>query len=178
MPGRGGIREARVQTLVRSANSQGGRTNREAAIADNTDFSRIAHDGQAFFASDNLPALAEKGEYRNSTPNWQNHYRSTIVVPIRASLSVYEDKDTCSDDEFVLLGFLCADSRREGSFGRGTDPEKSYIVALQGFADAMFPFLNAVEREWESLATAPHGGPQANPTTPEPAQPAKEDPDA
>lgn len=108
-------------------------------IKNNTDFlelvaTDISGRRKTYFYQENLKAYDEKlrlegKEYKNSTPNWESKYITTIVCPIR-----YKQQ------EFELLGFLCVDSLDANAF-KG---EKFFLCAslLRGLADSLYVYFN------------------------------------
>ena len=91
-----------------------------------------------FRPAEDLRELEGRGEYRNPTRDYWRHYRSTMVLPIRARRQ--EDADT----RFVFAGFLCLDCKEPGGFGepfarqpRHEDNPEDFNVAAT-IADALF----------------------------------------
>jgi hypothetical protein len=74
-------------------------------IAHNTDFSRIIAGELEDFQSNDLKGQEERGEYKNTSPEWHNFYNATQVVPIwhRHAGNAH------------IFGFLTVDSLNTGS---------------------------------------------------------------
>lgn len=131
--------EPLVLTLVRDAGSDQHRDSRPYYVYDCTAFEEIMrHDRFMFRPKDDLRQLHECGGYRNPTPNFWRHYRSTMVLPIRAP------RQAGATPSYLLTGFLCLDcqdpGRFKGEFTRAPrhedNPEDFNIAAM--VSDALF----------------------------------------
>jgi hypothetical protein len=105
-------------------------------VGDNTDFFEIMNSGSSYYFNNDLPAAVASG-YRNS--HWSEDmikrkaypYRATVVWPIRGLPSV-----AAMHPSPQLLGFLCVDSPREGTFDEVLD-----VPTGEVFAHAMYSAL-------------------------------------
>ncbi len=118
-----------VETIARSAGTDSNRSkndeNKRLLIADNSDFFIILSPDKKYgdislFASQNLTTIEQDFlnyydmKYLNSTKNFIDFYKSTIVVPIRTSkryLNSKLQKYIVGDDAYHLVGFLCIDTK-------------------------------------------------------------------
>ena len=75
--------------------------------------SSIFYEGDLKEYDKKLRELGQDG-YHNTTPNWENFYRGTAVVPIRIKNKRIESK--YRDDDYTILGFLCIDSKDTNVF--------------------------------------------------------------
>ena len=141
-----------VSTWARSTNSGHSRLLASdedvIRVSQNTDFRKILgfdDEGriQGPFYCGNLVAYAAHlkaagQSYDNSTKNWEQRYRATIVVPIcadRASLRSI-DSSVLSGEVHSVVGFLCADTMSELVF---TDEmEIPYVNLMTTFADGLY----------------------------------------
>jgi hypothetical protein len=89
-------------------------------VEENSDFEAICSGSEAFFFSNDLPALAAEGIYENShaVPGEALPYSSTIVWPIRKVLDDPSDAMTLKTlvEDQDILGFLCVDAKKKGAF--------------------------------------------------------------
>lgn len=131
-----------VSTWARSTNSGHSRLlasdENEIRVSQNTDFKKILgfdNEGriQGPFYCENLVEYAARlkaagQEYENSTKNWEQRYRATIVVPIcadRASLRSI-DSSMYPGEVHSVIGFLCADTMSELVFTK--EMEIPYVI--------------------------------------------------
>lgn len=141
-----------VSTWARSTNSGHSRLlasdENEIRVSQNTDFKKILgfdDEGriQGPFYCENLIEYAARlkaagQEYENSTKNWEQRYRATIVVPIcadRASLRSI-DSSMLSGEVHSVVGFLCADTMSELVFTG--EMEIPYVNLMTTFADGLY----------------------------------------
>ena len=82
----------------------------------------------------------------NTTPNWDRHYRLTIVAPIRISKSrvFVEDKKAMSpsakdNNAYFIVGFLCVDSMSTDVFVKSE--EKYYCHIIKSYAALFYTFF-------------------------------------
>lgn len=144
---------ATIKTFVRSSGSEPKRNENDDNITspiyvkDNTDFYSIlspnSSNRKSYFYQRNLVKYAEDAErggyiYNNSTNNWQNYYKSTIVVPISiANRRVfYSASNHCYD----VIGFLCIDSLSTDAFLE--KDEKYNLAVARAFAAEMYVIMN------------------------------------
>ena len=146
------LENATVYTLVRSTNSDARRlgnytSNKPQRVMDNSDFRGILDENsdsnKSYFYKRDLIKYAEEKKkngdlYRNSTPNWEQFYRGTIVVPIRISHNrLYYSK---SKDCYHIIGFLCIDSLSKNAF---IDKQERYNVNIvKSFAAEAYIILS------------------------------------
>lgn len=144
-----------VRTVCRSDSSKAARKenlyNRPQKIIDNTDFYSILCDTSNsnkgyFYQRDlveydkQLKAVNNGMGYRNTTLNWENYYRSTVVVPVKIDGSKLFFSPNQTTQGYHVIAFLCFDSMSTDVF---TDTRESYIVNLvSGAADAAYLILN------------------------------------
>lgn len=86
--------------------------------------------GVSHFFSPDLIDLEKKNSYKNPRENWQQLYKSCIVVPIRYNKQT--DTNQCRE-----IGFLCVDTKARHRLN-GT----YHVELLAAFADQMYNFLN------------------------------------
>jgi hypothetical protein len=138
--------EMKVVTLCRSSNQSQERiaNDKPSKIIDNTDFYEIVKNSRAHFAASNLQTHSWKikaitgDPYKNSNANWNDHYSTTIVVPIRIQrkhIDVY-----FNDDGYDIVGFLCVDATSTSTF-RDSDI-KAYINLVKSFADCLYKYFD------------------------------------
>lgn len=81
--------------------------------------------------------------YQNTTPNWDDEYRSTSVVPI---FETYDEEATFT----MVLGFLCLDAKDEYVFSL---EHKQEVLNLQkACADKLFGALSLLREKSEIMA--------------------------
>lgn len=128
-----------VKTLARGQINDGDRYENDAKavlIKDNTDFRRITIDGDNFFSAPDLLALHK---YNNTTKNFEEYYRSAIVVPIRINRDLTNIKPTNNTNfDYHILGFLCIDS-----VDTFNESEEFSLAThfLKSFADSLYHLL-------------------------------------
>ena len=146
---------ATVKTFCRSRNTQPARMsnkhvgNKSKRIYENSDFYDILDPddtscNSCFYCS-NLKEYAKylkkSGKsYKNTTLNWDDYYRSTIVAPIRvANERLFFNNLT---EGYNVVGFLCVDSMSTEAF-RNTEFEKeNYSYIVKSFAAEVYIILN------------------------------------
>ena len=146
---------ATVKTFCRSKNTQPERVSNDQnnkepeRIIENSDFYDILDpnnnlSNSCFYQSNLLEYsknLRKSGKkYKNTTEDWEEFYRSTIVAPIRVANEHLFFNNL--NNGYHVVGFLCVDSMSTEAF-RNTKPEKtahSYIV--KSFAAETYIILN------------------------------------
>ena len=144
--------------LITIARSGGSKTNRNennsipVTIGDNSDFEVIVSPEfqDSIFACKDLTQIDKeffekyKKEYRNSTKNYIDLYKSTIVAPIRVQASKASKKinNARIGGNYHLVGFLCVDTAEiftedDILFSMGINYTKS-------FADILYTFFENV----------------------------------
>ncbi len=148
-------RVATVKTFCRSKNTQPQRVskdkvdNKSKKIYDNTDFYDIldpdnASSNSCFYCS-NLKEfekqLKKSGKiYKNTTLEWEDYYRSTIVAPIRvANERLFFNKLT---EGYNVVGFLCVDSMSTEAFRNTAFEKENYSYIVKSFAAEIYIILN------------------------------------
>ena len=148
-------RVATVKTFCRSKNTQPQRVsndqvdNKSKRIYDNTDFYDILDSdntscNSCFYCS-NLKEyekhLRKSGKrYKNTTPDWEDYYRSTIVAPIRvANKRLFFNNLTSG---YNVVGFLCVDSMSTEAFRNTTFEKENYSYIVKSFAAEVYIILN------------------------------------
>lgn len=146
------LMDATVRTLIRSKNSDINRINNDknvgsVKINDNTIFRNILDpqngNKKSYFYQRNLikyaAILKKSGQhYDNTTQNWDDYYRSTIVVPIRiANERLFFNEQSNS---YNVIGFLCIDSLSVNAFLE--NQEKYNVFLMKSFAAEIYTILN------------------------------------
>ena len=150
-----------VETFIRSSNTKISRNkNDEINIIDyidkNTDFDEIVNKKKDYFycgdlikLNDNLKKKDER--YENTHPDWKEHYRAVIVIPIRIANSY--NGETAEEKEYTIIGFLCIDSMSTKAF---TEAQEIYYVEFakayaELFFSVLFDYSKNLKRinEWE-----------------------------
>lgn len=135
-----------VTDFVRSNNTPKSRHSsrpKSVLIRENTDFLELMDYNSIrnqFYQSDLLEyskkLREDDHEYKNSTPNWSDKYRSTVVVPIQVENYLLANKE---EDAYHVIGFLCLDANRAGAF---SEKNKEPIIQLvKAYADLMYSAL-------------------------------------
>lgn len=136
-----------LSTLSRSSNSDKSRGNEpKIKVGDNSDYIQIVVECQPYFWAPNLKVhnneLKKSGTfYRNSTPNWQNYYAGTVIVPVRIQKKLLLDGDE-DDMGFHMMGLLCADSLSARAFSEKLKPV--FLILLKSFAHELYYYLDQV----------------------------------
>ena len=157
--------EAKVKTFVRSRNTQEERKSFDVRfssgvkISDNTDFMDIVSDkrrgNDSSFYQGDLKEYAESlkkigQKYQNSTDNWEDYYRGTIVVPIRiANKRLFY---TSEEESYNILGFLCVDSISANAFTEEAKSRNIYLV--KSYAALVYNILSKYQFYLKQLETA------------------------
>ena len=130
-----------VYTLQRDSMSAADRGDidigRVSRLSENTDFERIVRGTDRYFLCNDLLDLAKSGLYRNDRPDWAEHYRSALVLPIR-----------CYDTALrrhQIFGFLCVDSMQVGIFDRQLSVQMGACIA-----DMVYVYFSTVDKLRES----------------------------
>ena len=141
------VRNSRVSTFIRDSQCPAERRAldesahiKSVLIADNTDFNQFftvrdpsLFETSIFYEADLLKYDRENrsnGGYHNTTPNWQDYYIGTAVVPIRIKTKRIYAK--CKSEEYTLIGFLCVDSIDSDVFT--PDKREIYSYILKSYA--------------------------------------------
>lgn len=145
------IEEWNIKTVARSSNSKQARKdldNNNYRIMDNKDFYVIASPKfkDSVFASPNMEKICEdfknqyQIEYSNSTLNYLDYYKSTIVVPIRISFEnankFIKEKYKNQEITYNIIGFLCIDSLEK--YDNNTDKFLVGINVARALADSLY----------------------------------------
>ena len=142
-----------IKTFVRSSFTDTKRSENDdntlspIYVKDNTDFYSIlspnSSNKKSYFYQRNLVQYARDAEkkgdcYNNSTKNWENYYRSTIVVPISIANKrlFFNARNECHN----VIGFLCIDSLSTDAFLE--KDEKYNLDIARAFAAEMYVILN------------------------------------
>lgn len=144
---------ATIETFVRSKTTDTKRSENDnnndqpIYIRDNTDFYSIlspnSTNKKAYFYQRNLVKYAEDARkngdsYNNTTKNWEEYYKATIVVPISIANKrlFFNSKNNC----YNVIGFLCIDSLSTDAF---LERDERYNIDIaQAFAAEMYVILN------------------------------------
>ena len=153
------INESKLKILTYSKNCSDKREdlflqNKEGnlkVVKDNTDFKLIIGDRKSqieYFYQTDLEEydkrLRQDGGYLrgylNTTPNWEDYYKSRIVVPIRMENNklFFKEEDEGED----IIAFLCADAEKAGTFPDKDDERRFYISLLETYANRLYIILN------------------------------------
>lgn len=142
-----------VSTLCRSSNidldRKNGTCNEPVKISQNTDFSSILYDSTSkgyFYQADlvkydlQLQAVHNGIGYQNTTLNWKQYYRGTIVYPVSMkSDKLFFQPELTGRNEHIIA-FLCFDSMSTDVF---KDINERYIVDfVAGAAEVVYLILN------------------------------------
>lgn len=126
----------KITTFARDRNSAKKRAQTDEklpsiAAYDHSPFARIVADrsGEMSYCENDLRALFEKGEYKNSNDRWREFYNATCVVPIAHKASGAMSAGSAGTD---ILGFLCVDSL-DGRFDRAFSVSILKMVAVSLF---------------------------------------------
>lgn len=145
---------SRVSTFVRDSRCP---TNRCALdeivelksvlIRDNTDFSYFfksrypsQFETSIFYVNDLLKydkKHKDQGGYSNTTPNWQEYYIGTAIVPIRIKTKRIDR--SCTSEEYTIIGFLCVDTKSASVFIE--EKKQLYTNILKSYAALLFQIL-------------------------------------
>jgi hypothetical protein len=133
--------EEEVITLCRSQHSAQGRKigDKHTVGPKNTAFFEIRTGLRTYYGKPDLIAEHLAGRYSNTNPQWQQQYKSAIVVPIRKKNPNYPETST---EEFVLIGFLCADANAVDVFR--DDMMDAYAHMMMAAADGLYKYLETV----------------------------------
>jgi hypothetical protein len=96
--------------------------------------------GISHFFSADLPKLKKAGHYRNQRDDFEKHYHSTIVVPIRFLDSAKAGKA----DDANNRGFLCIDTLSKNCLN-----ERYHLELLASMADQMYNFFSLMRGEYK-----------------------------
>ncbi len=146
-------KEWELITLARSGGTNIDRANlnKKVTIGENSDFEVIISPNfdASYFACQDLSDIKseflKKFEmpYKNSTKDFLNSYKSTIVVPIRLLEKKKRQKNgTACLNSFSLFGFLCVDTKEVYN-----DSEEAFNIAinyLRAFSDILYKFFDNV----------------------------------
>jgi hypothetical protein len=132
-----------AKTLCRSKHSAPGRKIGDEHVIGpaNTAFFEIREGKTRYFGKSDLIAEYHAQRYSNTNPNWQQQYKSAIVVPIRNKNPLYPEK---SSEEFKLIGFLCADANVIGAFDGDGKRMEAYAQMLMAAGDGLFKYFEIV----------------------------------
>lgn len=118
-----------IETIARSSGTNPDRSRKDfskrVSIGENSDFYVIVsskYEDISHFASQDLTTIESdfleqyKMEYKNSTSNFLQYYKSTIVVPIRISETYINPGlrtklNSSNENTFHIVGFLCIDTK-------------------------------------------------------------------
>lgn len=138
-----------IKTLERSSNSTKARRDNDekpVKIGDNSDFKVIITPGikdTTFICSDLSDPNFKKRfydnygyDYRNSTDNYLDNYKATMVVPIRHKTGA---------TTFNILGFLCVDTKKP--FDKAEEGHLKFSCEyLMATADILYLYLHKLIR--------------------------------
>lgn len=144
---------ATVYTLVRSGNLSPAREvacdDKPVSLKGNTDFCLIL-DPPPFYRRNylyqqNLQEFdkylqSHDRKYENTTENYWNYYRGTLIVPIRMSHSHLHFTERNKEDEDHVLGFLCIDTMSTEAFI--SEFEDAFVQIARSFAALTYLVLN------------------------------------
>jgi hypothetical protein len=136
-------------TLCRSQHSASERKIGDEHVVgpENTAFHEIRTGQTTYYGKSDLIKEAGAGRYSNRNPKWPEQYKCAIVVPIRRKNLDFPDE---SDEEFLLIGFLCIDANEIQVF-RDEDMD-AHAQMLMAAADVLYKYLETVNQmEGEEL---------------------------
>lgn len=146
---------ATVITFCRSKNSASTRKANDEkeiksiSIKKNTDFYDILDEtsentNSYFYQTDLLQydkGLRKIGKrYLNTTENFDQYYRGTIVAPIRVKKARLHYVD--ENNGYDIIGFLCVDSLSVNAFRNNDFDKESFSNIVKSFASEMYIILN------------------------------------
>ena len=147
--------KATVVTFCRSKNtdktrkSNDEKDNKSISIKKNTDFYDIldatsANNNSYFYQTDLLQYAKDLRKigrtYLNSTENFDEFYRGTIVAPIRVKKERLHY--ISESDGYDIIGFLCVDSLSVDAFRNNKLDKENYSNIVKAFAAEMYIILN------------------------------------
>lgn len=144
-----------VKTLVRSYNSSPDR-DRESIerVKDSTPLFFLMEGRRSDFRTSDVRQVNNQlramgfSYYRDAQPNWEDHYRAVIVVPIRIKAHLqYIDTDASG---FDILGFLWADSPSTSAFPKSHID--AYCHLLKSYADVLYPYFDRLDYCLDEIA--------------------------
>jgi hypothetical protein len=134
------LKKTVVETMCRSTNTPKARFEQNLhPVAENTAFLDIMYKGEPYFAKSDLIEEAGQKRYSNTTPHWQDHYKTAIVVPIRIQIGTV-DNVPGQRPVYDLLAFLCADTKAANSFDKyGISVYADFLMAV---GDGFYHYLD------------------------------------
>lgn len=147
------LEQATIHTFVRSSNTprerKKAKNNTPVPLNKNTDFKSIIQPNECnkepYFYVEDLEAYEktlEKNQqkYENTTPNYINLYKATIVVPIMMGHNKLHFTQIENENEYHILGFLCVDTLSQTAFI--DENKKQFIDIACTFAQIVYLVLN------------------------------------
>lgn len=146
---------ATVVTFCRSTNtdkqrkSNDGTKSKSISIKKNTDFYDILDENSLttnsfFYQTDLLQFdkdLRKIGrKYLNTTDNYEEYYKGTIVAPIRIKREKLHYLG--EDNGYDIIGFLCVDSLSINAFRNNESDRENYSNIVKSFAAELYIILN------------------------------------
>lgn len=147
------VEQAIIHTFVRSSNTSRERKKKKNNIPvplnQNTDFKSIIQPNECnkepyFYVEDldkytkHLESIGQK--YENTTPNFINLYKATIVVPIMIGHNKLHFTSIENENEYHILGFLCIDTLSQSAFIK--ESKTQFIDIASAFAQIAYLVLN------------------------------------
>ena len=129
-----------VRSMEKSKRDEEGDVDYEVETGKNTAFDdalRLLNHGPSHYFSPNLIKDAKEGKYSNQRTGYERHYRSTIVVPIRAKIKV---KDSYTTDD---IGFLTIDTKSINRLNGGY-----HVQIMAAFADQIYNFISLMRGKY------------------------------
>lgn len=135
-----------IKTLCSSSNSNHTRIDDcFFKLSENTSFYKIMVEHASHFAATNLIELNDQSKkcngrpYQSTISNWQNFYKSEIVVPIRIEGKYLSNRRA---DIYDLLGFICVDSQSTSAFR--VNEIYYYVELIKAFSDVLYKYFDRV----------------------------------
>ena len=143
----------KIRTIARCKYTKPNRRkkdNKSVLLSQNSDFYTIINGEVECFSVPSLPRLEKQWEeqscrkYENSNQNYKREYSSTIVFPIKTSISSVSSTIKSQinyeiQSDYHIIGFLCWDSKSEFD-----DDDVSFRLLtelLESFSEILYPLL-------------------------------------
>lgn len=147
-----------IITMARSSSTNSKRVKNDdqpVPISKNSDFKTILKGEDSFYSNQfvvpSLPVLIDQWkvvgkEYENSTKNYLEKYKSTIVIPIKTQTEFVSDViknelQLKNNSHYHIIGFLCWDSNNTYLSEYDNERFEKLAELLESFASNLYPLL-------------------------------------
>lgn len=144
----------KIYTMGRSKSTPRKRRTKDkkaVLLCRNSDFEEIVLGNCEYFIVPDIPDLIERWkkdnkEYKNSSQDYEKHYRSTIVFPIAAEYDKVDESIkqhqciTATGNAYHILGFLCVDSK-ESFLTENADAFNRIADTVESIAQILYPLF-------------------------------------